>query len=72
MVLKYGHDTSNWVSRVVHGSYGVSLWKYIKKGWERFSAFIKYEVGCGTRIRFWLDVWCGELLLRAAFPYCFI
>jgi hypothetical protein len=27
-----------------------------------FSRFIRFEVGDGSKIRFWLDVWCGLIL----------
>ena len=48
-----------WCTKSINGPYGVSLWKYIQRGWTKFSCFIKFEVADGTRIQFWLDVWCG-------------
>jgi hypothetical protein len=50
------------------GSYGVGLWKYIKRGWRIFSSHIRFDLGDGMRIRFWDDVWCGEVCLKIAFP----
>jgi hypothetical protein len=28
-------------------------------------------VGEGTRIRFWHDLWCGDMVLKVAFPVLF-
>ena len=54
------------------GAYGVSLWKYIQREWDKFSWYIKYKVGDGNGIKFWLDIWCGETTLKESFPdlYC--
>jgi hypothetical protein len=32
-----------WCTAVVNGPYGVSLWKYIRRDWEKFSRFINFE-----------------------------
>ena len=42
-----------WSTRLVNGSYGASLWKYIRNGWEKFSHFVKFELEDDTRISFW-------------------
>ena len=57
-----------WSSKNVQGTHGVGLWKHIRNGWEKFSQFFKFEVGDGSRIRFWLDFWCGEGSLKDAYP----
>jgi hypothetical protein len=49
----------------------MSLWKHIRHGWEQFFSHIKFDVGQGTRIRFLLDLWCGEDALSMAFPLLF-
>uniref|UniRef100_A0A2N9GCJ9 Reverse transcriptase zinc-binding domain-containing protein n=1 Tax=Fagus sylvatica TaxID=28930 RepID=A0A2N9GCJ9_FAGSY len=64
---KYGSLWGGWCSKDVKGSYGLSLWKYIRKGWEIFSNHLYMQVGNGVRIRFWHDRWCGEELLRLTF-----
>ena len=33
--------------------------------------FIYFEVGLGSRFRFWHDCWCGEQLLKITFPILF-
>ena len=41
----------------------VSIWKHNCNGWERFSRFVKFEVGSGFHIRFWFEsmVWGDDL-----------
>jgi hypothetical protein len=50
------------------GSYGVGLWKNIWRGWSSFCSHTRFELGDGFKIRFWDDVWCGEMTLKEAFP----
>jgi len=33
-----------------------------------FCGHTKFILGHGSRIRFWHDVWCGEMTLNEAFP----
>jgi hypothetical protein len=40
-------------------------------GWQNFRRFIKYDVGEGSKIRFWDDVWCGDRALKEEFPGLF-
>jgi hypothetical protein len=53
--LKYGSLWGDWCSRRGSGPYGVSLWKNIRNGWDRFSQFVRYKVGDGSSIQFWMD-----------------
>ena len=45
-----------------------------KRGWTKFSRFIKFAVGDGARIKFWYVAWCGDVILKEAFPelYCIV
>ena len=72
VIVKYGSMEGRWTSKVPTGAYGVGLWKYIHNGWDNFSRLLKFEVGDGSRIRFWDDVWCMDGTLKDAFPdlYC--
>ena len=73
MDLKYGCMGGGWCTKPATGTYGVSLWKFIQPGWIKFSQFIKFEVGDGTRVKFLLDVWCDDTSLKEeSFPelYC--
>ena len=47
---------------------GVRVWKSIISGWLDFSKFLRFDVGDGTRIKFWEDVWCRGCSLKEAFP----
>jgi hypothetical protein len=61
--IKYGSVRSGWCSKEIGGSFGVGVWKCIRRGWDAFAAHVRYEVGDGSLILFWHDVWCGDLPL---------
>ena len=69
---KYGNFWGGWCTKKVSSPYGVSLWRYIRSGWLNFSKLLVYDVGDGTRVKFWKHVWCGDCTLQEAFPelYC--
>ena len=56
-----------WCSSSVQGPYGVGLWKYIKKGWDKFYPFIIFKVGDNSCIKFCCDLWCEGLPLENNF-----
>jgi hypothetical protein len=58
-------------TKQVERPFGVGVWKHIRRGWKFFSKFIKFEVGDGTQIRFWQDVWCGDQPFKESFPVLF-
>jgi hypothetical protein len=68
---KFGCLWGGWCSREPVGAFGVGLWKNIRKGWETFSGFTRFEVGDGVRIKFWHDLWCEDPVLKEAFPVLF-
>jgi hypothetical protein len=68
---KYGSMWGGWCSDIVRGSYGVTLWKNIRKDWPSFSKALSFEVGDGAKVHFWHDRWCGALCLKEAFPEFF-
>lgn len=52
---------------------GHSLWNFIQLGWFKFSQFIKFKVGDGTRVKLLLDVWCDDTSLKEeSFPELYI
>jgi hypothetical protein len=65
---KFGSVGGGWCSLAPVGPHGVGLWKNIRRGWSLFCRHVRFELGDGSRIRFWFDVWCGELPLKEAFP----
>jgi hypothetical protein len=66
--VKYGSMDGGWCTNQVMGTYGVGVWKHIRRGWECFSKFIKFEVGDGSQISFWHDIWCGDQPLKVSYP----
>jgi hypothetical protein len=44
---KYGGMWGGWCLDIGRGSYGVSLWKYIRRGWDHFLPFLSFKVGNG-------------------------
>jgi hypothetical protein len=69
--IKYGSMWGGWCTVEGHGSYGVSVWKSIRKDWGCFVPFISYRVGAGDKVQFWHDVWCSDLPLKVLFPELF-
>jgi hypothetical protein len=65
---KYGSMEGGWMSKIPRGSHGVGLWKFIRAGWDTFSRFVKFQVGDGSCIWLWEDVWCIDEPLKEAFP----
>ena len=54
---KYGNIWGGWYTKKVTSPYGVSLWRYIRSGWLNFSKLLVYDVGDGTKVKFWKHVW---------------
>ena len=69
---KYVNEWGGWCTKFVSGVYGVSLQKFITSNWLNFSRLLQYDVGDGTRVKFWEDVWCGDCTLKEVFLefYC--
>ena len=68
----HGSVWGGWRSRDISGSHGVGLWKYICMGWQIFKSYIRFDLGDGTKIQSWDDVWCGDRPLKDVFPGCSI
>ena len=71
IVVKSGCGWGSWCTRPINGTYGVGLWKNISWGWPSFSRHILYDIGDGSRVKFWQDCWCGETSLAASYPGLF-
>ena len=69
---KYRNVWGCWCTKKVASAYGVSLRRFIRSGWLNFSKLLQYDLGDGTRVKFWKHVWCGDCTLKEAFPelYC--
>ena len=68
---KFGESIGGWHTSDIRGSYGTSLWKEISKEWLFFSQSAVFVLGDERRIKFWRDVWCGEVALSNSFPNLF-
>jgi hypothetical protein len=68
---KFGSLWGGWCSHEPVGAFGVGLWKNIRKGWETFSGFARFEVGDGVMTKFWHNLWCGDTVLKEVFPDLF-
>jgi hypothetical protein len=66
--VKYGSVRGGWCSLPVVGSYGVSVWKFIRRGWDTVAKYLRFKEGDGSHIRFWHDLWCGDRPLKLCYP----
>jgi hypothetical protein len=64
---KYGSLWGGWCSFELIGAFVMGVWKNIKKGWDSFSRFIRFVVRDGSKISFWHDLLCGDMVLKVAF-----
>ncbi|GFZ14619.1 hypothetical protein Acr_24g0008090 [Actinidia rufa] len=64
---KYGCERGDWRTKDIAQPHGTGLWKGIMKVWGDFYPQVKYQLGNGSRIRFWHDDWCYQMPLRARF-----
>ena len=49
----------------------VGVWKKLGCVEGEFSKFVRFEVGEGSRVWFWHEVWCGDHTLKEAFLMLF-
>jgi hypothetical protein len=69
--VKHEEHDGGWCLKEVLGPYGVGLWKHIRRGWDTFVKGLRFKVGVGSKVHFWHDTWCGDQLLKHAFPSLF-
>jgi hypothetical protein len=68
---KYGSSWGVWCSsELVGGVWSVFMEEY-GKGWGKFCSHTKFDMGDGSKIRFWHDLWRGDLALKEAFSILF-
>ena len=68
---KYGEEGGGWISSEVREGYGVGFWKEIRKEGVLMFKNVSFTVGDGRRVKFWKDIWCGNIPLCEAFPTLF-
>jgi hypothetical protein len=69
--VKFESLKGGWCSKEVLGTFGVGVWKHIRREWDKFSNFIFFEVEDGSHVSFWHDWWCGDRSLKQCFPVLF-
>lgn len=57
MDAKFGNAWGGWCSNEPVGAYG-----------GKFSSHTRFEVGIGSKVRSWHDLWCGDKALKESFP----
>lgn len=63
----YKSTMGGWCSNEVMGTFGVGVWKHIRRGWDKFSKLIHFDVGVGSKVIFWHDIWCGDTPLKLSY-----
>ena len=66
--LKYGIEERGWFSAEPKGSFGVGLWKDIRREAQQLKQNYKLMLGDWGQIIFWEDKWCREFPLCDQFP----
>jgi hypothetical protein len=56
---KYDSIGGGWCYKEVMGTFGVGVWKHIRRGWEKFSNFVRLEVGLGQILVFCMMLGVG-------------
>jgi hypothetical protein len=42
---KFESLSGGWCSKKVLGIFGVGVWKHIRRGWDKFNNFLRFEAG---------------------------
>lgn len=63
--------STNGALKIITSGFGSGVWKGICKGWEPFERLISFDIGNGSKVKFWKDKWCGEVELWRLFPDLF-
>jgi len=69
--VKFESLKGGWCFKEVLDTFGVGVWKHIRRGWDKFRNFVRFEVGVGSHVTFWHDLWCGDRSLKQCFPVLF-
>ncbi|KAL6327691.1 hypothetical protein AAG906_022631 [Vitis piasezkii] len=67
----YGQEDFGWRTKKTNGAFGVGLWKEILKESDWCWENMVFNVGKGTKIRFWTDLWCVCTVLSQRFPHLY-
>ncbi|RVW96406.1 putative ribonuclease H protein [Vitis vinifera] len=70
--VKYGQEGLGWRPKKANGAVGVGVWKEIWKESNWCWDNMIFQAGKGTKIRFWTNVWCTDIVLSHCFPHLFV
>lgn len=56
LTTKYGVNLSTLPTELP-GRHGSHLWPLLKKVWTNILSRVAWNIGDGTKVRFWLDLW---------------
>ena len=65
---KYGLHENQWDSGINHLVTYRNPWKFISSLYGEFQSLVAFKVGNGTKLRFWEDVWRGDVAFQIRFP----
>ncbi|XP_077223402.1 uncharacterized protein LOC143857014 [Tasmannia lanceolata] len=68
---KYGKELGEWKAGVPVRGRGSAAWRSIASICGCFDQYIRFCVGKGDEVRFWLDLWIGDTPLCQKFPNLF-
>ena len=71
IMAKYGQEGHGWRTKKANGAFKVGVWKEILKETDWCLDNMVFIAGKGTKISFWIDVWCTGTTLSQNFPYLF-
>jgi hypothetical protein len=57
--IKYVSMSGGWCSTEVVGTFGVSVWKHIRRGWDNFSKLVRFQVVLGLMYGFGMTYGAG-------------
>lgn len=65
-MVRFG-EQSVWESKSSRGRHGCGILKSIFKVKDLFWGLTRFQLGMGHDIRFWQDIWIGDLPLKDRF-----
>lgn len=65
---KYRQQKEGWCSKEGREGYGVGVQKAIRSSQEALKEKTGFKVGSTNRMKFRIDKWCGDTILRDLFP----
>lgn len=52
VVSKYEEGNHFWFPKKIYTTYGVRVWKGVRKGWDSFARNLSFDIGNGSIVSF--------------------